>query len=79
MDRSLMGNMSRIISFFFSGETWRALRKMLSPTFTTGKLKFMLHPIEGIADSTVAFIEKKAKENPEMDFKPIIQGFALDR
>ena len=39
----------------------------------------MLHPIEGIADSTVAFIEKKAKENPEMDFKPIIQGFALDR
>ena len=51
---------------------------MLSPTFTTGKLKFMLHPIEGIADSTIAFIEKKAKENSEMDFKPIIQGFALD-
>ena len=38
----------------------------------------MLHPIEGIADSTIAFIEEKAKENPEIDFKPIMQGFALD-
>jgi len=38
----------------------------------------MLHPIEGIADSTLEFIEEKAKENPEMDVKPIVQGFALD-
>ena len=38
----------------------------------------MLQPIEGIADSTIQFIEEKAKENPEMDFKPIIQGFVLD-
>jgi len=60
------------------GDTWRALRKLMSPTFTTGKLKSMLHPIEGIADSTIEFIEEKAKENPEIDFKPIMQGFALD-
>jgi len=60
------------------GDTWRALRKLLSPTFTTGKLKMMLHPIEGLADSTIDYVEQKAKDNPEMDFKPIMQGFALD-
>ena len=38
----------------------------------------MLDPIEGIADSTLNYIKEKAKENPEIDFKPIMQGFSLD-
>ena len=51
---------------------------MLTPTFTSGKLKGMLDPIEEIADDAIALLTEKAKENPEMDLKPILQGFALD-
>jgi len=61
-----------------SGDTWRALRKMLTPTFTSGKLKGMLDPIEEIADDAIDLLTEKAKDNPEMDLKPILQGFALD-
>ena len=38
----------------------------------------MLQPIESIADSTLNYIENKAKETPEINFKPIVQGFSLD-
>ena len=51
---------------------------MLTPTFTSGKLKGMLDPIEEIADDTVDHLTEKAKENPEMDLKPTLQGFTLD-
>ena len=60
------------------GDTWKALRKMMTPTFTSGKLKGMLEPIEGIAEDTIDHLLKKAKTNPEMDMKPILQGFTLD-
>jgi len=60
------------------GDTWRALRKMMTPTFTTGRLKQMMVPIEKLADSSIDHITEKAKENPEIDFKPIVQSFAVD-
>ena len=63
---------------FFRGDTWRALRKMLSPTFTTGKLKSMIDPIDEIADSLVADLKVKAKGNSELNMKPILQGFTMD-
>ena len=40
------------------GEIWHSLRKLLSPTFTSGKLKAMLAPIEAIAEETVSYIEE---------------------
>ncbi len=51
---------------------------MLSPTFTSGKLKGMLEPIHAIADDTISFMGEKAKTDPVMDFKPIVAGFTLD-
>ena len=54
------------------------MRKLLTPTFTSGKLKSMLHPVESIADSTLDFIAQKAQDNTEIDFRPIMQGFTLD-
>ena len=51
----------------------------MSPTFTTGKLKVMLEPIEGICDKTIDYISKQLVEkNHELDMKPVIQGFTLD-
>ena len=51
---------------------------MLSPTFTTGKLKGMLEPMEGIADKAIDFITEQVKKNPKFNIKPVLQGFTLD-
>ena len=50
----------------------------MSPTFTTGKLKIMLEPIEGICDKAIDHISKQVEKNQELDMKPVIQGFTLD-
>ena len=42
-----------------SGDEWRSLRKILSPTFTTGKLKAMLEPMAALADRTIEYLTKQ--------------------
>ena len=41
------------------GDDWRALRKILSPTFTTGKLKGMLEPMDELADRTIEYLAEQ--------------------
>ena len=60
------------------GATWRALRKLLSPTFTSGKMKGMLEPMDQLAERTVEYLAEKSKKEKKIDVKPVIQGFALD-
>ena len=43
-------------------EKWKAIRKSLSPTFTTGKLKGMMEHMGKVADNMVQCLEKKTKE-----------------
>ena len=38
----------------------------------------MMHPIEGLANETVDYISDQVKDNPEIDLKNLINGFALD-
>ena len=38
----------------------------------------MMHPIEGLANETVDYISDQVKDNPEIDLKTTINGFALD-
>ena len=58
------------------GETWKALRKIMSPTFTTGRLKGMVEPMTGLADRTIDFLAKQVEINPgKINVKPILQGF----
>ena len=42
-----------------TGDEWRALRKILSPTFTTGKLKGMLEPMDELADRTIEYLAEQ--------------------
>ena len=37
-----------------------------------------MHPIEGLTNDTMAYISDKVKDNPEIDLKTTINGFALD-
>ena len=37
-----------------------------------------MHPIEGLANETVDYISDQVKDNPEIDLKNTINGFALD-
>ena len=50
-----------------TGDKWRALRKILSPTFTTGKLKGMLEPIDELADRTIKYlVEQRLKSELDL-------------
>ena len=61
------------------GETWKALRKIMSPTFTTGRLKSMVEPMTGLADRTIDFLANQVEKNPgKINVKPILQGYTLD-
>ena len=51
----------------------------MSPTFSSGKLKGMLEPVEDVADRAINHLEDQAKTNPEIDMKPLLQGFTLVR
>ena len=62
----------------FRGETWKTLRKLLSPTFTSGKLKSMIDPIDTLADNAIDHLKGLSKGNATFNIKPLLQGFALD-
>ncbi len=58
------------------GEKWKTLRKSLSPTFSTGKIKGMMEPMAGVADDMLDFIDDKVKnsKNGEINVKEVFQG-----
>lgn len=45
-------------------DKWRALRKSLSPTFTSGKLKGMLQHMEAVADNMIECLKEKSQQVP---------------
>ena len=52
------------------------MRKVLTPTFTSGKLKGMLSPILSITDNVIDHL--KSQISQEVNLKPIIRGFTVD-
>ena len=60
------------------GEIWRSLRKILSPTFTSGKLKTMLEPMEEVANNLVQYLETKAADGKPISVKSVYQAFTLE-
>nr|AIL94156.1 cytochrome P450 CYP3027C2 [Tigriopus japonicus] len=60
------------------GTVWHVLRKNMSPTFSSGKLKGMMEPISEIANEMIEYLNQETPKNPDIDVKQLFQSFALE-
>ncbi|ROT79404.1 Cytochrome P450 9e2 [Penaeus vannamei] len=61
-----------------TGEEWKKLRAIMSPTFTSGKIKGMFPLVCKKADQLVSFCLKEARTKPFVDMKYNFGRFTLD-
>lgn len=50
---------------FLNGDEWRLLRRKMSPSFTSGKIKMMFSTLDDISDRLVDVIHKKSSQSME--------------
>lgn len=60
------------------GEEWKDLRGLMSPTFSSGKMRGMFHLICEKADCLVSFCLKKGVNNRPVDMKDMFGRFTMD-
>ena len=58
------------------GDTWRVLRKNMSPAFSSGKLKGMMEPMESVCNDMTDFIKEEILNGKcqDRDVKEIFTG-----
>lgn len=61
-----------------NGPEWKGLRSVVTPVFTSGKIKSMFPLVCDKADALVRFSLKEASENPYVDMKKNFGRYALD-
>ena len=61
-----------------TGDEWKDLRKGLSPTFTSGKIKGMLDLLGDSVDNMIQHLEEVTPTDPVLDVKNIFQALTLD-
>lgn len=64
--------------FSIEGEQWRYMRNKLSPTFTSGKIKYMFHTMQEIGDEFVHSFDKYVEAQEPVDMKALAQRFTCD-
>ncbi|GFY41929.1 thromboxane-A synthase, partial [Trichonephila inaurata madagascariensis] len=57
---------------------WKEVRSLLTPTFSSGKIKLMTNIVDKKVDVTVAEVSKKAEKNEMFDMYELVQGLTLD-
>ncbi|XP_043945432.1 cytochrome P450 3A30-like [Protopterus annectens] len=57
---------------------WKRIRSVLSPTFTSGRLKEMFPIIKHYADNLLRNIQKKAEANEPVQMKEIFGAYSMD-
>ncbi|XP_042864014.1 cytochrome P450 9e2-like [Penaeus japonicus] len=61
-----------------TGEEWKKLRSVMSPTFTSGKMKGMFSLVCQKADDLVSFCLKEARTKPSVDMKYNFGRYTMD-
>ncbi len=56
------------------GDMWKNIRKHLSPTFTSGRLKAMMEPIAGEVDKMVKMMEETVADKGAANLTPLMEG-----
>ncbi|XP_018320090.1 probable cytochrome P450 6a14 [Agrilus planipennis] len=64
--------------FSLSGPKWRNLRAKLTPTFTSGKLKYMFQTFVNCSAQMTSLLESKALKGEEVEIKDILARFTTD-
>ncbi|GIY01405.1 cytochrome P450 3A5 [Caerostris darwini] len=57
---------------------WKEVRALLTPTFSSGKIKLMTCIVAKKVDVTVDVVTKKAESNEMFDMYELVQGLTLD-
>lgn len=57
---------------------WKKLRSIISPTFSSGKMKKMFHLVEESVDSCEEVLEKAAEESSDLDLKEFFGNLTMD-
>ncbi|XP_059085757.1 cytochrome P450 3A24-like [Tigriopus californicus] len=81
MDRQHFPIGEKLCSLITSrSDAWHAMRKLISPLFTTAKVKPMLGSLTAVTDEFIENVEKKRKQGQDdtVDFKPLLQYLSLD-
>lgn len=60
------------------GDKWKKLREKLSPTFSSGKMKYMLPTIVQVGERLERFMNKTIETNQEPEIKGILARFTTD-
>lgn len=64
--------------FNIEDERWRNLRNLISPSFTSGKLKLMLPMISEISDQLVEIMSERMMHDGVLEVREILYKFATD-
>ncbi|XP_062999457.1 cytochrome P450 3A9-like [Elgaria multicarinata webbii] len=59
-------------------ETWKRIRMILSPTFTSGKLKETLPIIQHHVESLIKHVGQKVEKGELLDIKEILGAYSMD-
>ncbi|XP_046569791.1 cytochrome P450 3A8-like [Haliotis rubra] len=81
VNRSTFGPMPKIVMDCIAeiyDEHWKFMRCVLSPTFSTGKLKQMMVLIEDCTDLLVQNVDKHAKEKKNVELKHLMGCYTMD-
>ncbi|XP_065369500.1 probable cytochrome P450 6a21 [Calliphora vicina] len=64
--------------FLLDGAKWKNLRHKLSPTFTSGKMKFMYPTVIQVAEKFVEVFSHLSQGNAEVEIKELLARFTTD-